>query len=167
GVTRFHDVRVPAVNRIGKEGQGLKIALVTLNTGRLSLPATCAATAKLACKIAREWSKERIQWGRPIGGHEAIGEKIAVITATAYALDTIVDLSSRLADDKHNDIRIEAALAKLYCSEMAWRVADELVQLRGGRGDETAAPLAARGARGGPPAQRLPDTRSTRIFHGR
>ena len=109
-------MRVPAANRIGKEGQGLKIALVTLNTGRLSLPASCAATGKLACKIAREWSQERIQWGRPIGEHEAIGKKIAFIAATAYALDTIVDLSSRLADDKHNDIRIEAALAKLYLS---------------------------------------------------
>ena len=97
GVTRFHDVRVPAADRIGKEGQGLKIALATLNTGRLSLPATCAATAKLASKIAREWSQVRVQWGRPIGEHEAVGKKIAFITATAYALDTIVDITSRLA----------------------------------------------------------------------
>jgi len=166
GVTRFHDVRVPAGNRIGKEGQGLKIALATLNTGRLSLPATCAATATLACKIAREWSRERVQWGRPIGGHEAIGKKIAFIAATAYALDTIVDLASRLADDKHNDIRIEAALAKLYCSELAWRVADELVQVRGGRGYETAASLAARGERGVPAEQMLRDMRINRIFEG-
>src|SRR5215468_7598159 len=166
GVTRFHDVRVPAANRIGEEGQGLKIALATLNTGRLSLPANCAASAKLACKIAREWSQARIQWGRPIGEHEAIGKKIAFITATAYALETIVDLSSRLADDKHNDIRIEAALAKLYCSEMAWRLADELVQLRGGRGYETAASLAARGERGVPAEQILRDMRINRIFEG-
>jgi alkylation response protein AidB-like acyl-CoA dehydrogenase len=166
GVTRFHEVRVPAANRIGKEGQGLKIALATLNTGRLSLPASCAATAKLACKIAREWSQVRVQWGRPIGEHEAIGKKIAFIAATAYALDTIVDLASRLADDKHNDIRIEAALAKLYCSEMAWRLADELVQLRGGRGYETAASLAARGERGVPAEQMLRDMRINRIFEG-
>ena len=166
GVTRFHEVRVPAANRIGKEGQGLKIALATLNTGRLSLPASCAATAKLACKIAREWSRVRVQWGRPIGEHEAVGKKIAFIAATAYALDTIVDLASRLADDKHNDIRIEAALAKLYCSEMAWRLADELVQLRGGRGYETAASLAARGERGVPAEQMLRDMRINRIFEG-
>jgi len=166
GVTRFHEVRVPAANRIGKEGQGLKIALATLNTGRLSLPASCAATAKLACKIAREWSQVRVQWGRPIGEHEAIGKKVAFIAATAYALDTIVDLASRLADDKHNDIRIEAALAKLYCSEMAWRIADELVQLRGGRGYETAASLAARGERGVPAEQMLRDMRINRIFEG-
>jgi alkylation response protein AidB-like acyl-CoA dehydrogenase len=166
GVTRFHEVRVPAANRIGKEGQGLKIALATLNTGRLSLPASCAATGKLALKIAREWSTERIQWGRPIGQHEAIGKKIAFIAATAYALETIVDLSSRLADDKHNDIRIEAALAKLYGSEMAWRLADELVQVRGGRGYETAASLAARGERGVPAEQMLRDMRINRIFEG-
>jgi alkylation response protein AidB-like acyl-CoA dehydrogenase len=166
GVTRFHEVRVPAANRIGKEGQGLKIALATLNTGRLSLPASCAATAKLATKIAREWSQVRVQWGRPIGEHEAVAKKIAFIAATAYALDTIVDLSSRLADDKHNDIRIEAALAKLYCSEMAWRLADELVQLRGGRGYETAASLAARGERGVPAEQMLRDMRINRIFEG-
>jgi alkylation response protein AidB-like acyl-CoA dehydrogenase len=166
GVTRFHDVRVPAVNRIGEEGQGLKIALATLNTGRLSLPATCAASAKLACKIAREWSQVRVQWGRPIGEHEAIAKKIAFIAATAYALETIVDLASRLADDKRNDIRIEAALAKLYCSEMAWRLADELVQLRGGRGYETAASLAARGERGVPAEQMLRDLRINRIFEG-
>ena len=109
GVTRFHDVVVPAANRIGSEGQGLKIALTTLNTGRLSLPASCAAAGKLALKIAREWSGERVQWGRPIGEHEAVAKKIAFIAATTYALEAVVELSSQLADDKRNDIRIEAA----------------------------------------------------------
>jgi alkylation response protein AidB-like acyl-CoA dehydrogenase len=166
GVTRFHQVRVPASNRIGEEGQGLKIALTTLNTGRLSLPATCAAAAKLALKIAREWSQERVQWGRPIGEHEAVAKKISFIAATRYALEAVVDLSSQLADDQRNDIRIEAALAKLYCSEMACKVADELVQLRGGRGYETAASLAARGERGVPAEQMLRDLRINRIFEG-
>jgi alkylation response protein AidB-like acyl-CoA dehydrogenase len=166
GVTRFHQVRVPASNRIGKDGQGLKIALTTLNTGRLSLPATCAAGAKWSLKIAREWSNERVQWGRPVGQHEAIGQKISFIAATAYALEAMVDLTSRLADDKRNDIRIEASLAKLYASEMAWLVADELVQIRGGRGYETAASLAARGERGVPAEQQLRDLRINRIFEG-
>jgi alkylation response protein AidB-like acyl-CoA dehydrogenase len=166
GVTRFHQVRVPASNRIGEEGQGLKIALTTLNTGRLSLPASCAAAAKLALKIAREWSGERVQWGRPIGEHEAVASKIAFIAATSYAIEAIVDLSSQMADDKRRDIRIEAALAKLYCSEMAWVAADELVQIRGGRGYETAASLAARGERGVPAEQMLRDLRINRIFEG-
>jgi alkylation response protein AidB-like acyl-CoA dehydrogenase len=166
GLTRFHEVRVPAANRIGEEGQGLKIALTTLNTGRLSLPASCAAAGKIALKIAREWSAERVQWGRPVGEHEAVAKKIAFIAATTYALEAVVELSSQLADDKHNDIRIEAALAKLYCSEMGYRIADELVQIRGGRGYETAASLAARGERGVPAEQILRDMRINRIFEG-
>jgi alkylation response protein AidB-like acyl-CoA dehydrogenase len=124
GVTRFHRVRVPARNRIGREGQGLKIALTTLNTGRLSLPAMCAGAGKWCTKIAREWSGVRVQWGRPIGEHEAMAKKIAFIAATSYAMEAMVDLSSTLADDERNDIRIEAALAKLYASEMAWLVGD-------------------------------------------
>src|SRR5205807_3086386 len=131
GVTRFHQVRVPAANRIGAEGQGLKIALTTLNTGRLSLPASCAAAAKLALKIAREWSRERVQWGRPVGEHEAVAKKIAFIAATSYALEAMVELTSQLSDDDRNDIRLEAAIAKLYCSELGYQVADELVQIRG------------------------------------
>jgi alkylation response protein AidB-like acyl-CoA dehydrogenase len=166
GVTRFHEVRVPAANRIGEEGQGLKIALTTLNTGRLSLPASCAAAGKLALKIAREWSGERVQWGRPVAEHEAVAKKIAFIAATAYALEAVVELSSQLADDKRRDIRIEAALAKLWCSEIAFKIGDELVQIRGGRGYETAASAAARGERGVPAEQLLRDLRINRIFEG-
>ena len=166
GLTRFEGVRVPAANLIGREGQGLKIALTTLNTGRLSLPAVCAGTAKWATKIAREWGGARVQWGHRIGEHEAVGGKIAFIACTAYALEALVDLSSRLADDERNDIRIEAALAKLWASEMAWRAADELVQMRGGRGFETAESLAARGERGVPAEQMLRDLRINRIFEG-
>jgi alkylation response protein AidB-like acyl-CoA dehydrogenase len=166
GVTRFHEVRVPAANLIGREGQGLKIALTTLNTGRLSLPAMCASFGKWAVKIAREWSLERVQWGRSVGRHEAVAKKIAFIAATTYALEAVVELSGQLADDERNDIRIEAALAKLWASEMACLIADELVQIRGGRGYETAASLAARGERGVPAEQMLRDLRINRIFEG-
>ncbi|MBO4272001.1 acyl-CoA dehydrogenase family protein [Microbispora triticiradicis] len=166
GVTRFHQVRVPAENLIGREGQGLKIALTTLNTGRLSLPATCVGAAKWATKIAREWGRARVQWGRPVGEHEAVARKVAFISATAYAMESVVDLVGRLADDERNDIRIEAALAKLYGSEMGWRVMDELVQMRGGRGYETAESLHARGERGVPVEQMLRDLRINRIFEG-
>ncbi|MFJ7240442.1 acyl-CoA dehydrogenase family protein [Streptomyces olivaceus] len=166
GVTRFHRVRVPAANRIGPEGAGLKIALTTLNTGRLSLPAMCVGAGKWCLKIAREWSGVREQWGRPVALHEAVGSKISFIAATTFALEAVLDLSSQMADEDRNDIRIEAALAKLYGSEMACLMADELVQIRGGRGFETAASLEARGERAVPAEQLLRDLRINRIFEG-
>ncbi|MFF9167569.1 MULTISPECIES: acyl-CoA dehydrogenase family protein [unclassified Streptomyces] len=166
GVTRFHRVRVPAAHRIGEEGQGLKIALTTLNTGRLSLPASCVAAGKWCLKIAREWSEAREQWGKPIARHEAVGSKISFIAATTFALEAVTDLASQMADEDRNDIRIEGALAKLYASEMAWLMADELVQIRGGRGFETADSLRARGERGVPAEQLLRDLRINRIFEG-
>jgi alkylation response protein AidB-like acyl-CoA dehydrogenase len=166
GVTRFHQVRVPAANRIGPEGAGLKIALTTLNTGRLSLPAMCVGAGKWCLKIAREWSAAREQWGKPVAFHEAVGSKISFIAATTFALEAVVDLSSQMADENRNDIRIEAALAKLYGSEMGCLMADELVQIRGGRGFETAESLAARGERAVPAEQILRDLRINRIFEG-
>ncbi|MGH9029510.1 MAG: acyl-CoA dehydrogenase family protein, partial [Acidimicrobiales bacterium] len=166
GVTRFENVHVPAENVVGGVGRGLKVALTTLNTGRLSLPAMCASSGKLALKIVREWSNERVQWGVPIGKHEAVAHKIAVIAGLTFAMEAVVELSSLLADEERNDIRIEAALAKLFCSEMAWLVADEMVQVRGGRGFETAESLRARGERPIPAEQILRDLRISRIFEG-
>ncbi|WP_116947337.1 acyl-CoA dehydrogenase family protein [Jiangella endophytica] len=166
GVTRLDHVRVPAQNRIGREGDGLRIALTTLNTGRLSIPALCTAASKWCLKIAREWSAERVQWGRPVGRHAAVAHKLSYIAATAYAQEAVLDLSAHLADEGRRDIRIEAALAKLWCSETAWLVADELVQIRGGRGYETAESLRARGERAVPAEQILRDVRINRIFEG-
>ncbi|MEU8288827.1 acyl-CoA dehydrogenase family protein [Micromonospora sp. NPDC048905] len=165
-LTRFHDVFVPAENVIGGEGKGLKIALTTLNTGRLSLPAMCVGAGKWALNVARGWAADRVQWGRPVGEHEAVAQKLSFIAATTYGMETMLDLCCLLADDDRNDIRIEAALVKLYASEMAWKIADELVQIRGGRGYETADSLAARGERPANVEQVLRDLRINRIFEG-
>ncbi|MGV0747251.1 acyl-CoA dehydrogenase family protein [Mycolicibacter minnesotensis] len=166
GVTRLHKVRVPAQNLVGREGDGLKIALTTLNAGRLAIPAMATGSAKWALKIARQWSRERVQWGRPVGEHEAVAKKIAFIAATSYALEAVLELSGQMADEGRNDIRIEAALAKLWSSEMACVIADELLQIRGGRGYETAESLAARGERAVPVEQLVRDLRINRIFEG-
>lgn len=165
-VTRFHDVFVPEANVLGAEGRGLKIALTTLNTGRLSLPAMCVASSKWCLNVARGWAAERVQWGRPVGRHEALSTKISFIAATTYSMEAMVDLCCLLADDDANDIRIEAALLKLYASEMAWKIADDLVQIRGGRGFETADSQRARGERGLEAEQVLRDLRIMRIFEG-
>ncbi|BBA90122.1 butyryl-CoA dehydrogenase [Mycobacterium pseudoshottsii JCM 15466] len=166
GVTRLHRVRVPKENLIGREGDGLRIALTTLNAGRLAIPAMVTGAAKWSLKIAREWSGERVQWGKPLGKHEAVAGKISFIAATTYALEAVVEISGQMADEGRNDIRIEAALAKLWSSEMACQVADELLQIRGGRGYETAESLAARGERAAPVEQSLRDVRINRIFEG-
>jgi alkylation response protein AidB-like acyl-CoA dehydrogenase len=164
--TRYSDVYVPAENVIGREGLGLKIALATLNTGRLAIPAICVGVGKWATKIAREFASQRVQWGKPIGEHDEPAQRIAFIAATAFGLEAMVDVASRLADEKRNDVRIEAALAKLYGSEMGWRLVDELMQVCGGRGYETARSLQARGLRGVPVEQTLRDMRVNRIFEG-
>ncbi|OHV02039.1 acyl-CoA dehydrogenase family protein [Mycobacterium talmoniae] len=166
GVTRLHKVRVPAENLVGREGDGLKIALTTLNAGRLAIPAMATGAAKWSLKIAREWSRERVQWGRPVGEHEAVASKIAFIAATGYALEAVLELSAQMADEGRNDIRIEAALAKLWSSEVACVIGDELLQIRGGRGYETAESLAARGERAVAVEQLVRDLRINRIFEG-
>jgi alkylation response protein AidB-like acyl-CoA dehydrogenase len=165
-VTRFHDVFVPEENVIGGLGKGLKIALTTLNTGRLSLPAMCVGAGKWSLNVARLWAADRVQWGRAVGQHEAVAKKLAFIAATTYAMESMLDLCCMIADDDRNDIRIEAALVKLYASEMAWQVADELIQIRGGRGYETSDSLVARGERPAEAEQILRDLRINRIFEG-
>ena len=165
-LTRFNDVFVPKENVIGKEGQGLKIALTTLNTGRLALPAICAGVSKWATKIAREFAASACSGASRSASTTRSRRRSRSSPRTAFGLEAMLDVASRLADEKRNDIRIEAAIAKLYGSEMGWQVVDELIQVRGGRGYETAESLQARGQSGVPVEQVLRDMRINRIFEG-
>ena len=165
-VVKFTNVRVPRENIISKEGAGLKVALTTLNSGRLTLPAACVGVSKRLLEISRKWAGERIQWGVPIGQHAAIAGKIAEMAGNVFAMEAMTFLSSSLLDRKTGDLRIETAMCKMWATETTWRIADDAMQVRGGRGYETAQSLAGRGE---PPIaveRFLRDCRVNTIFEG-
>ncbi len=165
-VVNFKDVRVPRENIIGGEGKGLKVALTTLNTGRLTLPAACVGVSKRLLEISRKWAIERVQWGVPIGQHAAIAGKIAEMAGNVFAMEAMTFLSSSLLDRKTGDLRIETAMCKMWATETTWKIADDAMQIRGGRGYETAQSLAGRGE---PPIaveRFLRDCRVNTIFEG-
>jgi hypothetical protein len=167
GVIRFTNVRVPRENILLAEGKGLRVALTTLNTGRLTLPAACTGLAKRCLEISRRWAGGRVQWGAPIGHHAAIADKLARMAANTFAMEAMTLLAaSRVDKDKRADVRLEAALCKLWATETAWEIVNDAVQIRGGRGFETAASLQARGE---PPVaveRFLRDARVNTIFEG-
>ena len=166
GVIKFNNVKVPRENIILGEGQGLKLALLTLNSGRLSLPAAVTGMSKWCLWVARTWAKERKQWGSPVGEHEAVASKISSISTAVFAMDAMTWLVSNMADDKRLDIRMEAAIAKLFCTEESWKVVDKTLQVRAGRGYETGPSLKGRGNAAFPVERAMRDSRINTILEG-
>jgi alkylation response protein AidB-like acyl-CoA dehydrogenase len=165
-VMEFRDVHVPRENVLLAEGKGLRVALSTLNTGRLTLPAACVGLAKRCLEISTRWAKERVQWGKPIGEHAAIASKIADMAAATFAMESMTMLTASLVDRKKSDFRLESAICKMLATEWAWRIANDTMQIRGGRGYETAASLGKRGESPDPVERMVRDSRINTIFEG-
>ena len=129
----FNDVKVPKENLLGKEGEGFKIAMSTLDGGRIGIAAQALGIAQGAYENALEYSKERIQFGKPICQQQAIAFKLADM-ATKLRCARLLVYSAAELKQEHMPYAMEAAMAKQYASDIALEVVNDALQIFGGTG---------------------------------
>ncbi len=129
----FNDVRLPKENLLGEEGMGFKIAMETLDGGRIGIAAQALGIAQRALDEAVQYAKEREQFGRPIGKFQTIQFKIAEMETKIQAARNLV-YKAALTKDKGEDFSKAAAMAKYYASDIAVEAARESIQIHGGYG---------------------------------
>ena len=166
GVVKFTDVKIPKGNIVLAEGKGMRVALNTLNIGRLTIPAICVGASKECLRMMREWTSTRSQWGQEIGKHQMITDKLARMAADTYAMEAMVELCSNLVDRKNCDIRVESAMAKMWATETYWNIIDNTMQMKGGRAYETDESKVARGEDADGIERMFRDCRINLIFEG-
>ncbi len=131
---RFTNVRVPRQNLLHKEGRGLNVALSCLNFGRCTLSAGMLGGARRAKEQAIKWAQTRYQFGRPLADFELVRQKVAHMSALCYAMDAVLYMTTGMLDRGDEDIMLETAACKVFCSEMGWRSVNDAVQIMGGEG---------------------------------
>jgi len=129
----FENCRVPVENRIGEEGQGLKIALSGLEGGRIGIASQAVGMARAAFEAALAYAKQRTSFGQPIFEHQAVQFKLADMATQIEVARQMIHHAARLKDAGQPCLK-EAAMAKLFASEMAERVCSDAIQIHGGYG---------------------------------
>jgi len=123
-------------------------------------------TAKICLEIVSKWAGERVQWGKPVGKHEAVAHMITDMASRTFAMESLASLATEMSDRGGYDIRLEAAAAKEWNTFRAWQIVDDTMQIRGGRGYETEQSLADRGEEPIAVERMMRDYRINKIFEG-
>jgi len=129
---RFHGVRVHKSHLLGQEGRGLQIALSCLNYGRCTLSAGMIGGAKRAMEQSVKWSQTRYQFQAPLSKQELVRKRVAHMAAMCYSMDAVLYMTTGMLDRKDEDIQVETAMCKVFCSEMGWRAVNDAMQIMGG-----------------------------------
>jgi alkylation response protein AidB-like acyl-CoA dehydrogenase len=129
---RLTNVKVPKENLLHKEGRGLNVALTCLNYGRCTLSAGMLGAAEFAYEQAAKWAKYRFQFERPISEFDLIKEKLARMASYTYAMEAMLFMTTGFLDRKDEDIMLETAVCKVFCSEFGYRTVNDALQVMGG-----------------------------------